>query len=33
MNTFLQFVMTGMMAAMGVKAPRNDDDSKPPGTN
>jgi hypothetical protein len=34
MNTFLQLAMTGMMAYMGVKLPKNDDDSdnrKPPG--
>ncbi len=33
MNTFLQFAMTGMMALMGVKVPKNDDDSKLPETN
>ncbi len=31
MNNFLQFTMTGMMAFMGVKLQKNDDDSKPPG--
>jgi hypothetical protein len=32
-NNFLQFAMTGMMAFMGVKLPKHDDDSKLPGHN
>ena len=33
MNNFLQFAMAGMMAFMGAKVPKSDDDSKPPGQN
>jgi hypothetical protein len=33
MNNFLQFATAGMMAFMGAKFPKSDDDSKPPGQN
>jgi hypothetical protein len=32
-TNFLQFAMTGMMAFIGVKVPKNDDVGKSPGKN